>query len=327
DWGGIKTHEWTGNHVFGHPYKCDVTECLYETYSGDELVEHIESHGSIYPCESVGCSATFSTADDMAAHMATHDQELRVRCRWPGCNKSYRSTYHMNKHMDTHSRETVYRCQWSGCEKAFANKRSVRDHERRHKGVKSGRYRCHWPQCEYRSSNADTFRRHFESHKNEAKSQQRVDRHAKGRKVKETFGATYFQYCPLKLTAQESAQLLSTVATAFTVGRGLSVLMALRFKPQQMIGYHFAILIIAAITLYAGQYNLTVLWVSTIMAGLGLSAMCPAMFAYLEQYLSITNPIGVFVERYSWVVLMFESIYVGTCLLLFVSFIILVDRL
>ncbi|CAG2169523.1 unnamed protein product, partial [Oppiella nova] len=136
-----------------------------------------------------------------------------------------------------------------------------------------------------------------------------------------SFGATYFQYCPLKLTAQESAQLLSTVAMAFTAGRGLSALLALRFKPQQMIGYHFAILIIATITLYVGQYNLTVLWVSTIMAGLGFSAMFPAMFAYLGQYLSITNPIGVFVERYSWVVLMFESIYVGTCLLLFVSFI------
>ncbi|CAG2171891.1 unnamed protein product [Oppiella nova] len=113
-----------------------------------------------------------------------------------------------------------------------------------------------------------------------------------------SFGATYFQYCPLKLTAQESAQLLSAVAIAFTIGRGISVLTALRYSPQQMIGYHFVVLIIAAITLYAGQYNLSVLWVSTIMTGLGLSAMCPAMFAYLEQYLSITNPIAL-VNRYS----------------------------
>ncbi|CAG2105011.1 unnamed protein product [Medioppia subpectinata] len=82
------------------------------------------------------------------------------------------------------------------------------------------------------------------------------------------FGATYFQFCPLRLTAQEAAQLLSTAAIAFTAGRGLSVLTAIYFKPQQMIGYHFVLLMISVVALYAGQYNLNVLRVSTVMAGL-----------------------------------------------------------
>ena len=157
------------------------------------------------------------------------------------------------------------------------------------------------------------------------------------------FGATYFQFCPLQLTARQAAGLISIVATAFTVGRGISVIMALQFKPQHMIAYHFVLLFMSVILMFIGQHNLTVLLIAVVMAGLGLSAMCPAMFAFLEQFIDITNPIGatailfsdainlfnpyilgIFVENDSFVVIVFELIYIIMCSMLFVSILILV---
>ena len=151
------------------------------------------------------------------------------------------------------------------------------------------------------------------------------------------FGATYFQYCPLKLTAKEAADLVSAIAIAFTVGRGVSVLMAIKFKPKHMISYHLVLLFLSVIALFFGHNNITVLWLACIMTGLGLSAMYPAMFAFLEQYIIITNPIGatailfsdcinlfnpyilgLFVEKYSIIVIIFELFYVSICFSLFI---------
>lgn len=157
------------------------------------------------------------------------------------------------------------------------------------------------------------------------------------------FGATYFQFCPLQLSAGQAAGLVSVVATAFTVGRGISVVMALQFTPQLMIGYHFVLLFFSVLLMFAGQHNLTVLVVAVVLAGLGLSAMCPAMFAFLEQYIDITNPIGAtailfsdainlfnpyilgaFVENDSFVIIVFELFYISLCCLLFVFTLVMV---
>jgi len=160
------------------------------------------------------------------------------------------------------------------------------------------------------------------------------------------FGATYLQYSPLRLTARKAAEMVSIINLCFTIGRGLSIFISMRVRPQYMIAYHFAILYLSTIALIIwGQYSLPVLWVTNVCIGLGLSALFPAMFAYLEQYIVITNPIGtcvilasdvfnlfnpyvlgLMVERHSVVVIIFQCMYLVLCSTLFVGIIVIVNK-
>ncbi|XP_054162214.1 major facilitator superfamily domain-containing protein 4A-like [Oppia nitens] len=98
------------------------------------------------------------------------------------------------------------------------------------------------------------------------------------------FGATYLQYCPLKLSAQSAAEIVSLIALFFTIGRGVSIFVAMKLKPQTMISYHIVLLYISVcLLLFLGQYNRTVLWITVVCLGMALSALFPAMFAYLSE--------------------------------------------
>jgi sugar phosphate permease len=106
------------------------------------------------------------------------------------------------------------------------------------------------------------------------------------------FSPTYYQNFALKLTASKSAEIASVAATSYTVGRGVSVFIAFKIKPQLMISYHLIISIIAVIILAFAEYSITVLWVGNILIGFGFSALSPAIFAYIREYISLTDRIG-----------------------------------
>ncbi|XP_054152657.1 sodium-dependent glucose transporter 1A-like [Oppia nitens] len=161
------------------------------------------------------------------------------------------------------------------------------------------------------------------------------------------FGATYLQYTQAGITAPVAAQIMSTVSLAYTIGRAASVLVSLKLMPQYMIVGHISLLYLSlgVIQMY-GQYSQPVLWTAFVCLGYGLSALFPAMFAYFEQYIQITNPmgtsaalmcglanlfnpyiLGLLIERHSYVVILFEVFYVtlyydiqGYCLEMFVKY-------
>ncbi len=106
------------------------------------------------------------------------------------------------------------------------------------------------------------------------------------------FSATYFQYFPLKLTASKSAQIVSAMATSYTISRGISVLIAIKIRPQLVISYHFLIIITSIIILFFGQNSITLVWVGSLSLSFGYSPVYPSIFSYINQYLVITDRIG-----------------------------------
>ena len=106
------------------------------------------------------------------------------------------------------------------------------------------------------------------------------------------FSATYFQNIPLKLSASEAAELFLWMTVSHTCGRVISVFVAFKVKPEIMITYHSIILIISLISLYLVENSLTYLWVSSLMMSFGFSAIYPAIFAFVGQYLEMTDIIG-----------------------------------
>ncbi len=126
------------------------------------------------------------------------------------------------------------------------------------------------------------------------------------------FSATYFQYFPLKLTASKSAQIVSTMATSYTISRGISVLIAIKIRPQLMISYHFLIIITSIIILFFGQNSITLVWVGSLSLSFGYSPVYPSIFSYINQYLVITDRIGTIFVFSTATITMFAPFVLGT---------------
>ncbi|XP_054161491.1 uncharacterized protein LOC128959540 [Oppia nitens] len=106
------------------------------------------------------------------------------------------------------------------------------------------------------------------------------------------FSATYFQYIPLKLSAQTSATLMSSMALTFTVGRGINIFVSMKLRPQQIIVVHLTITVLGLGVVHFGQSCLTMLWTGAMIMSYGLSPIICSIYCYLAQYMDVKNRIG-----------------------------------
>lgn len=106
------------------------------------------------------------------------------------------------------------------------------------------------------------------------------------------FGSTYFQDIELKLTASESAEVISAMFFANTVGLAMSVVIAYRVRTQWMIGYHLLLIFIALNILFLTEFSRHQLYVGSLLLSFGFSAIYPSIFGYISQYIDITDRIG-----------------------------------
>ena len=106
------------------------------------------------------------------------------------------------------------------------------------------------------------------------------------------FSATYFQYIDLQLTASQSAHLVIQMAIVYTLGRAMAVLVSIRIRPQTIMSYHIFILITSLVVIFFGQQNYRILWTGSLLLSLGFSAILPAIFAFVGQYIEVNNRMG-----------------------------------
>ena len=151
------------------------------------------------------------------------------------------------------------------------------------------------------------------------------------------FAVTWFQYCPLKLPAQEAAHIFAISTAVYTTFRGLNVFIGLKLSIRTMLSYHYVILIVGTILLIVGQNILSVLWVASIILCWGFSAMFAGIYTFTGQQLTMTNQlntfflmirglftlftpviIGEYLDNYSVVFIFVEIFYLFSSLILFV---------
>ena len=150
------------------------------------------------------------------------------------------------------------------------------------------------------------------------------------------YSATYYQFIALRLSASESAEIFSVMASSFTIGRCISAFIAIKMKPKIMISYHFFLITVALVVLYIGQTSDRLIWIGNIILGFGFSAVFPAIFAFAEQNIKINDKIstilifssaslalftpfilGPLLENNSFILLEFEIVFFSASVLMF----------
>ncbi|XP_054163819.1 major facilitator superfamily domain-containing protein 4B-like [Oppia nitens] len=151
------------------------------------------------------------------------------------------------------------------------------------------------------------------------------------------YSSTYYQFISIRLSASESAEIFSIMASSFTIGRCISAFIAIKLKPKVMIAYHFIVIAVGLTTLYFGQSSVKFIWLGNVIIGFGFSAVFPAIFAFAEQYIKVNDTIstilifssasltlftpfilGPFLENSSFILLEFEIVFFSASVLLFV---------
>lgn len=159
------------------------------------------------------------------------------------------------------------------------------------------------------------------------------------------FGPSYYRNMALRLSASKACGIMSVMATAYTVGRGLNVLIAIKVRPKHMLEYHFGILIVGFSALFFAEHSVHVLTMANVILGFGFSAVFPAILAYFKQYIDISNKLGTilmfssetmvsvtpyilgtFIERYSIIFIFIEIFYFALGVVIFILIIHLIKK-
>lgn len=103
------------------------------------------------------------------------------------------------------------------------------------------------------------------------------------------FSTTMWQFLPVDLDATQSNLMMSIVSGTFTLGRFLTGFIALRLSPDTILAYHLVTMAVGLGTLFLGRADQTFIIIGNALFGFGLSAMWPALFAFTERHLRLSD--------------------------------------
>lgn len=126
------------------------------------------------------------------------------------------------------------------------------------------------------------------------------------------FSPSLFMLAPdIKMESSTAAHLSSVLSAAYTFGRLVSTFISIKIKPDIIIAYHFLIIFAGHSLLYLFRTDLLMVYVATVIIGLGFSAMWPAILAFTDRHLKLTDRVGTILFCTAGVVSLFTPTTIG----------------
>ncbi|CAG2177962.1 unnamed protein product [Oppiella nova] len=147
----------------GQMFRCEFTDCHYETRREANLKEHVLRHKNIrnYKCDESGCDKSFVTNYELKVHKShVHSEDRPFTCDWPGCEATYKSKQRLDDHKLSHLGVRQFACDFHGCAKNFITKKKLTQHRNEH--IKP--YACSWPECGEAFGNNRALKAHMNAH-------------------------------------------------------------------------------------------------------------------------------------------------------------------
>lgn len=107
------------------------------------------------------------------------------------------------------------------------------------------------------------------------------------------FLPTFAVNTELNLSPSSAAMMSSVAALAFTIGRCLSIPLAIKLRPQTILYSNHLFMLIGCVLLaiYANSRE-DMLWLANAILGVGFSSVYASIYAFLEQQIRVTNRVG-----------------------------------
>ncbi|CAG2176978.1 unnamed protein product, partial [Oppiella nova] len=144
------------------------------------------------------------------------------------------------------------------------------------------------------------------------------------------FAVTYYQYSPLRLSAQSATNIYSTSIAIYSAGLVMNIFYPYKFQLKTILSAHIMLVFTGTVFLIPGRYSMVCLWVASICTCLGFSAMYAGIVAFTELHMGFTNKlsatfrllkglftlvtpfiVGNYIEDYSVIFIIMEFVYLS----------------
>ncbi|CAG2102256.1 unnamed protein product, partial [Medioppia subpectinata] len=125
------------------------------------------------------------------------------------------------------------------------------------------------------------------------------------------FSPTYFQYTPLKMSAESAVELFGIGCGVYTVGLVLNIIYSYRFQIETLLTGHGALIVIGHILLIFARNNLTLVYIANCVCAMGISFMYAGIFAMAEHYMNMTDTLASMFFLFRGVFVLTTSFAVG----------------
>lgn len=107
------------------------------------------------------------------------------------------------------------------------------------------------------------------------------------------FLPTYAHFLPLKLSSTEGAEILFGFQIGFNIGRLVGIFLVLKIRTHFIFVGNLIVLSMANTILFIwGGDSMALFWIGCVMMGLGMSTVYPTFFAFIEEFLNITETVS-----------------------------------
>lgn len=103
-----------------------------------------------------------------------------------------------------------------------------------------------------------------------------------------------FQNLDIALSAPQAAYVLSILSSSSTIGRLVTTLLSLKLTPDSILSYHYGLIVSGLSLIYLGRHVHLAIYLGSGLLGYGFSAMQPAMMAFTERHLLLTDRVASF---------------------------------
>jgi MFS family permease len=94
----------------------------------------------------------------------------------------------------------------------------------------------------------------------------------------------------LNLSKQTSALILSAMSGAYTIGRGVGIVLAIKIEPKYFLYCDIILISVGnAIMYFYANTSETMFIIGVVILGFGFSTVFPCIYSYMEQHIRLTN--------------------------------------
>lgn len=105
----------------------------------------------------------------------------------------------------------------------------------------------------------------------------------------------FAHFSSLRVAEQKAAEMATGMAAAFTLGRALSIPIAVKLRPHQILYGCLCLMLVGTAFLFFAESSEAIMWVANVFYGLGFSAVYASVYALIEEQTTVGNFIGALI--------------------------------
>lgn len=106
------------------------------------------------------------------------------------------------------------------------------------------------------------------------------------------YSSSMLQYMEIRFSAPEASTVTSILSLTFTIGPLITALVSLKMQIDNIVSYHYGIVLTGIAVIYFGQHNRNLIYVGSAILGYGFSSLTSGIYAFIHRHLKLNDRVA-----------------------------------